>query len=367
MAKLIYLYTTEGAPRTDALLPWDITQQTKSPFAQRAISDGMVELFNQLALQGIVDSTIITIDSTRYPGYLQVSPKTSIYVIPTMNCIKEFLNPGDIVIVRGAFKSWIPLLQYIQNTKRNWILYYRANTCHHAWPFWDIILNDLIAVSKISGRRLHFNFSKPVNENIFGPIDSPKQLPKVYDIMIGASHIHRKKGQYLTVQALLEYEKFSGKRLKAIMPGGYITCTTNRLIWDTLKSGRVDIETPKSLTRQQLCLRMNQTKLFVHSGVGGQNDRGVLEAMCCRVPVLVTSKAHFSPFVWEYGLHATRSPLDIALNIQTFMLTKVHTVADYPAINGLHEIAIPKMRSIIEFIFNNPTPNRVLACDYFSA
>jgi hypothetical protein len=370
--KIIYLYTAGGAQKRDIddLPSWDPDMQTKNRHALAAVSDGMVNMFKTLAECGYVESSTILIDSSVTPGRLKLGDRSTIYVIPSMNWAKTMISVGDIVVVRGGFKSWIPLLDYIYLKRQNWILFYRANTNRHGWPFWDITLNDLISSPVCVRGRLNFNFSKPVNEDIFGKIDAPGTIPKEYDIMIGASHIHRKKGQYLTVQALQQYYRLFGSKPKAILPGGYMRCSTNSIIHSLIQSGDVDVTGPIGMTRNRLALTMNRTKLFVHPGHGGQNDRGILEAMCCGCIPLLFGKLHVSPTIWDNSIHISQDPANIA-QVMHMALTNTGSMdpgswrKSYNSINGLWEVAIPKMRKLIGFIEKNPIPDRRAACRRF--
>lgn len=369
MPNLIYLYTSGGAPKCDMTMfpDYEGQAQTSHRLAVAAQSDGMIHMFKTLAQEHYVDRFVALIDSTVCPGNLSIGPHSSIHVIPSMSCAAQFIAPGDIVIVRGGFKPWIPLLDYIHTKRQNWILFYRANTNRQGWPYWDIILNDLINTPQAIRGRLNFNFTKPVNEDIFGVIDSPSTIPKEYDIMIGASHIHRKKGQHLTVQALQQYYHIYGTKPKAILPGGYMRCSTNQIIQNIIRSGDVDIEGPVHLSRAQLALAMNRSKLFVHAGYGGQNDRGILEAMCCGCVPLLFGKRNVSPIIWNSSIHIGQEPKAIAHSISLALdwYPALEHYTNYTCINGLHEVAIPKMLRLLEFIAQNSKPGRQKAIEEF--
>lgn len=368
MPKLVYLYTSGGAPKCDIghSVDFDVSQPTTNRFALAARSDGMIHMFSEMARLKHIYRFVAIIDSTRSPGSLHLGLRSKLFVTPSMSWAKTIVLPGDILIVRGGFKPWIPFLDYIYKRRENWVLFYRANTNRHSWPFWDITLNDLIDKPKSIRGRLHYDFTKPVNEDIFGIIDAPGVLPREYDVMIGASHIHRRKGQYLTVQALQKYYHKYGIKPHAIMPGGYMRCSTNTIIQNIIQSGDVDIEGPLNLPRRKLSLLMNETKLFVHAGYGGQNDRCILEAMCCGCLPLLYGKAHVTPAIWDNSIHILQEP--------DYMSDVIHTEIEWPfpydtavysKINGLHEVAIPKMRRLLSFIENHPVPDRHAACARF--
>lgn len=371
MPKLIYLYTSGGAPMCDPYVKavsypfWEYTK-THNRFATAAPSDGMVNMFKVLSDTDHIDHLCVFVDSTRSPGSLQLGSHARLFVTPSIAAVLDYIRPGDILVVRGGFKAWYPLLNHLYKKRQNWILFYRANTNRHPWPFWDIILNDLIDEPKSVRGRLHFPFSKPVNEDIFGVIDAPNTIPKEYDVMVGASHIHKKKGQHITLQALKAYYRLFGTKPKAILPGGFMRGWTTQLTKDILKSGDVDVEGPVSMTRQQLALAMNRSRLFVHPGYGGQNDRGILEAMACGCLPLIFGQKHVSPTIWDHSVWITQEPNDIAQTIRkSLWMVDTYDRSTYQRINGLRTVCLPKFISILDFIKQNPIPDRSAACKYF--
>ena len=143
-------------------------------------------------------------------------------------------------------------------------------------------------------------------------------------------------------------------------------CSTTKHIQKILKSGDVDIEGPVGLTRERLALMMNRSKLFVHAGYGGQNDRGILEAMCCGCTPLLFGQSHVSPTIWDRAIHITQEPHNIAQTIWTALENyNQHYDTGYRYANGLHEVALPSMRRLLSFIEHNPAVDRRAACNRF--
>lgn len=370
MPQLIYLYTSGGAPKCDMHNILSIESipvcVTRNRYAIGAETDGMVNMFKTMQKSGYFDSAHVIIDSCVDTGVINLNLHSFIYVMPSLSWVRHLLMPGDIVIVRGGFKPWLPFLDYLYKLRENWILFYRANTNRGHWPFWDITLNDLISEPQVIRGRLHYNFTKPVNEGIFGVIDAPNVMKREYDVMIGASHIHRRKGQFLVVKALQEHYRIFGEKPKAILPGGYLRCSTNSEIHQILKSGDVDIEGPRAMNRNQLAWAMNRSKLFVHAGPGGQNDRGILEAMACGCVPMLYGKGHVSPVIWDNSCHITQDPCNLAQSIHTALSTysDLYEPDIYKKINGLHEVAIPKMARLLEFLVQHPKPDRKAVCNW---
>ncbi len=370
MPKLIYLYTTGGAPRlpmSDTPPLPDLSLRTHNRYAVNAQSDGMVNMLVRFAKYNPnYDELLIFIDSTVQTGHINISPCASLYVIPSINQIAEYIDPGDVLIVRGGFKSWIPLLAHVQDLRQNWMLFYRANTSHGSWPFWDVVLNDLIDTPRVIGKRLHYHFVKPVNEDIFGLIDAPGLMQRHYDFMIGASHIHRKKGQYQAVQALQKYYQIYGKKPKCVLPGGFVRCMTNDVIRGIMAVGDVDITMPGGMDRRRLALLMNQCKIFVHAGVGGQNDRSILEAIACGMFPIIANQERTAPFVSSIGRvwsFKERNYIDLMEIMHSVLESNlweypVQMSQMYNNINGLSQVAMPRLEDLLNFTKENPSPDR---------
>jgi len=383
---LIYLYTSSGVSK-NPLLSWDTSAVTKNKFARQIHTDGMIQMFDLIAARGYLNSVSVFIDSAKDHGKIRLSPRTNVYVVPDMDCVQKFLNPGDIIVVRGGFKSWMPFLRNLHGCRKHWILFYAANTNRTKWSFWDVVLDDLIDepifIHHPPGMsRYYFNFSKPIHEGIFKPIP---QTEKVYDVMAGASHIHKKKGQYQVLLATIEYEKQTGKRLKIVLPGGTLRCFTNKLLIQMINTKVVDVDFTRAVTRIELCKLMSQSKIFAHAGGGGQNDRGVLEALRCGLPTIIANPKRFSPFLSsndsvvkvlkspptedvllkalyersqiKYKSVRTRSKELCSAIIEMLKESGEVNVADwYSKQNGMNEVCIPKMLDLIKRIKDNPNP-----------
>ena len=380
---LIYLYTSDRPPQypVDDRFYEDYIKGSipRNKFAQSAVSDGVIHMLIKLSQTDYVDKVHIFVDSKHGLGTMWLphsNPDCVFHVVPDINLVASVVRKGDIFFVRGGFKPWLPLIKTIRAARQNWMLYYGANTSNSRWPFWDIIMDDLVEEPDIRGRigkkRLVFPFSKPVNEDIFKPTTSAhdpmtKMVEVAYDICVGASHIHRKKGQYKTLQALelLSINTPLAKRPRAVLPGGMIRCVTNTTINEIVQRDFVPVLRVGAVSRETLCRIMNTCRFFVHSGVGGQNDRGVLEAMATGLPCLITSPKRFSPFVSRYPNFVAendtvRSILDsiqfLLDNIHPSLESKLFIANKYKYSNGLHQVALPKMKSLINFIRNHPEP-----------
>jgi glycosyltransferase involved in cell wall biosynthesis len=299
-------------------------------------------------------------------GHINITSNSTVYSVPHLEDILGMIDPGDIVVARGGFKPWYNVLNEIRQ-RGNWILFYRANTNRHSWPFWDVILNDLIPMPIRAGNRLHFNFSKPVNEDLFFHIPGTE---KKYDVLLNASHIHTKKGQHRFIRAAIEYQKMFGKDISICLPGGFIRSWAKGEILNNIEEYSLAVYMPGGVPREKLNILMNESRFYVHIGTGGQNDRGCLEAMRCGLPVMLSNKKAFAPFVYANQSFSSWVPVETD---NTFVAQQANEMLKYckedPSIyektaqyylqeNGLHKVAVPKMTELFNNIFEIGKPDR---------
>lgn len=361
--RVVYFYVSNGACSPDNIIPWNDKIETQNSYAKNIWTEGPFRMLDLMAQKEIIDEQLVFIDSTRNPGFYPITEKSKVYVVPHLKESLKYIKPGDVIYARGGFKPWIDTLHTLSNNK-HWIMFYRANTNRGSWAYWDVILDDLVDNNYNSGGRLGYAFRKPINEDLFYDNKHPQKL---YDVMVGASHIHIKKGQHLTIQALLKYKEMFGNSLSIILPGSFIKSYTNEIIIKALESKELRINFAGMVDREKLNSQMNLTKLFIHLGPGGQNDRGVLEAMCCGTPVMVASK-RYSPFIYnnpEFGKLVTcqNDPRETAIAIGEMLCEinkgKYNNISEYYLKNnGMEQEAIPRMIKLLNFIKANPIPDR---------
>jgi glycosyltransferase involved in cell wall biosynthesis len=189
----------------------------------------------------------------------------------------------------------------------------------------------------------------------------------VYDVCIGASHIHDKKGQWQVIKAIAFYEEMFAKKLKCVMPGRITRGVHTNNILPDIEKYDLDVRLPGMIERTKVNEIYNISKLFVHMGGGGQNDRGPLEALRCGVPVLISNKRRHHRIVYQNpkaSLIAMNSndPRDIALDINN-MLTYwknnyQETISQYyEENNGVETVILPRFKKLFSVIRENPTPN----------
>lgn len=247
-------------------------------------------MFQKLLDSGVITDLTVFYESAKNPGKAEFVKGAKNFVVPHISMTDEFIDENTIIFVRGGFKHWHDwLLQY---KGKNWLICYAANTGRDKWLLWDIIFDDLEMKNIVDRRqRYFFPFIKPTNEEIFYP---EKQEIK-YDVCIGASHIHDKKGQWQAVEVMEQFYTKFGYYPRMVMPGAVRGSTeTNKMLKKQIMN---EIEMPGMLSKKELAVIFNQSKLYMGIGAGGQNDRGILEAAACGCTVIYSAMHRHTPLL----------------------------------------------------------------------
>lgn len=314
-------------------------------------TEGYFWLIRRMVETCLISDALIIIESGM-DSFAELAPGVKGYSVRTIEDIPGGIRHGDIVWVRGAWKSWYPFLSNLKDTVP--LLLYAANTGRQRWPFWDVIFDDLAGKDYVDtlGRR-HVDFRKPTHPEMFFPM----QTGRKYDLCIGASHIHDKKGQWRGVKAVMEYERIFGQKLKCVLPGAFRRGVKTNLIIEDIEKHALDIELPGMLPREQMRNVYNESKLFCHLGSGGQGDRGVLEAMRCGTPVMIGFPKYHAPFTYESDLsyvsadpdHYSTLAYEIRSQIEISTEEKRRRVFEYHEANcGVESVILPKMKKIFQ-------------------
>ena len=364
MGKLVFLYTTHGATPFPGST-WNNSAPSDDPYTRLIATEGYFFLIKELLRQKIISEALLVVESSRSPGYFEQGGIKG-YAVPHIADIDPFVNPDDIIWARGGFRSWHDYMIDLQE-RGHWLMFYAANTGRERWTFWDIILDDLTTTFRYDRHnRFWVPFIKPMNEDIF----YPKNIDKKWDICIGASHIHDKKGQYRVFKALDYLHKKTGRTFKCVLPGSLRGGAYTRRWLTPEVFKRLNIEFIGMVPREQLTDVFNQSHLFCYMGTGGQGDRGPLEAMACGTPLLIGETKRLAPSAYNNSftncVYDYDNPKKVASAIEetlsfvskrTDIKKKVHEY--YIAANGLQK-AVDCISPYIRFMQENPRQNKYL-------
>jgi len=359
--RLVFLFTQQGAAGADAV--YDQTVKSINHFAVGTgglKSEGYMWLLHRMVETKVVDEVVIFIESNRYPGVASIFG-IPIHVVPHINNINAFLKPDDVIWVRGGFRSWHEWL--VPKKGKHWLLLYGANTGRERWLFWDIIFRDTSDINSIDKRgRLHVEFHKPINPNIFYPNKSSIE----YDVCIGASHVHDKKGQWKTIKAIIAYERLYSTKLKCVLPGRIMKGVHTNAIRKDITDFNLNVTFTGMVDRHKMNEIYNQSGLFVYLGGGGQNDRGPLEALSCGTPIIICNPSRHHSVVCTYDQVScvSKDSMDwdtVAHEIGLMFEkreedTKAQTHAYFEKENGIENVCLPEMKLIFDVIRANKKP-----------
>jgi hypothetical protein len=275
-------------------------------------TDGLYALLADLRLRGLCDSARVFFETFGNDGAPETfaDPECMVHVARMSSIEDVVLEPDEVLWVRGGWKPWLPWIER-QLAKGTRIIYYGANTGHERWPFWHVVLDDLIATPCLDARgRPHIPYVKPLWAGFHCmTTDGVRQQ---FDVCLGASYVHDKKRQWLAYEICKAYEKQYGARLRVVLPGVLMSAgeATRQMILDAAE--RKDTTFCGYVPRARLAYVFNQTKVFIHAASCGQGDRGVLEAAACGCHVmLLHPRRSFPGLVDQTFIAAPLRPDDI--------------------------------------------------------
>lgn len=359
--RLVYLFMHKGSSPGANWNPSHRVQQYPT-FAQDFMNEGPSYLFLRMLEENIIDDIIVFMEVGGETGHLIINDRMRIYMIPDINYIESFLEPDDVIFCRGGFRGWWLILDKLSQ-EGLWTMLYASNTGRQRWTFWDIVFDDL------SGKPHHldkqdrfiYNWRKPTNPEVFFPI----KTERIYDLCIGASYIHDRKGQWKTIKALVEYQKTWGKTPKCIMPGAPRRGTKSNQIKYYIDNYNLDVHIPGMLPREELNKVLNQSKVFIHAGASGQNDRGPLEAIRCGCSLIIGSPKHHSPYLIYHPYGCTPisdNPKDIAGTIHANIVSyndnfRCLAIDYHTETHGIESVILPEMGRLFSVIRKHPKSN----------
>ena len=302
--RLIYLFMSKGPAPTGSIRNCDLNQPCSSGYTDNSTglyTEGYFYLLKRMLDHGIIDDLLVFYESNRGYGRANWGHGIQGYVVPEIRFVDKFIKPGDIIYARGGFRTWF---EWLKSKKKDghWLINYSANTGRQKWTIWDIVFWDLNEIYDLDRHgRLWYYFVKPIHPMF--KLDP--NIEPIYDFCIGASHIHDKKGQWRTIEVLKEYQKmYHWRKPKCVLPGSIMRGTETRKIQENIKRYNLDVTLTGMLPRSKMCSEVyNKSKIFVHLGTHGQNDRGPLEAFACGNIIILGSSSYHSPILYKENRH----------------------------------------------------------------
>ncbi|MEW6265761.1 MAG: glycosyltransferase [Thermodesulfobacteriota bacterium] len=337
-------------------------QSSSRALAEHFPEEGYHYLLRLMVAEGLVDSALAIIDGLDID--LDYGRGFRLIGVRGLSRALDLLQPGDIIWCRGGWRAWYSDFLVPAHERGHWLGLYAANSGRARWPIWHVILDDLSGREYWDNDRLHLDFRKPINPDIFQPL----RLTPSYDVMIGASHIHDKKGQWRGIEAAIAYQRLFGRRLRCILPGAFHHGERTSRIKSMIREHDLVVVLPGMVSRPQLCRLYNESRLFLALGSHGQGDRGPIEALACGTPVIIGFPQYHAPWTRQLSccIENPDQPETIAAHIQTvlqyrsdldqetkqslcwsFQASPKYTVAQYrPLFNFLRNHAIADIKAL---------------------
>jgi len=359
--QLVYFYNCDkGAPvGSSHNRKWDKTRTTNNEYAVNFKTEGFWYLFKRMLELGVVDEVLVFIDSWRSAGILEYSDRFKCIVVPSIEDAEEFIKPKAIVYFRGGFKLWIPFIERVVNKAENWILFYDANTGRKRWPYWDVVLDDLIDTQHVTNNKLYLPFRKPTHQEIF----KLARKTRLYDLCIGASYVHDKKGQWQALDMVTAFQQIFGKELTCVVPGGRWSGTQTVRVQRVIRRGIIRAAIPGMLKREEMPKVYNTSKLFIHMG-GGCNDRGMLEAMSCGVPCMIKYPTTHDPALMVDSslvriIENPNDPEAFAKEVYQMLMDDIEEKREkvlelYRKTSDVDTVIVPFMGKLFDFMYTHP-------------
>jgi len=349
--KLYYLYVRDYGIRTE-----------------HAMYDGHFELLNYMVRHKIVDEADAVLDIYRVREEERIVTKDGV-VVRRRNGIDDLKpNRGDVIWVRGAWKPWLPWIR-AQADRHIWLMFYDANTGRKTWPFWDVVVSDIIRNQGIDRfGKLWYWYPKPVS-----PVFRPMKVAIKYDICIGASRVFDKKGQYRVFNAVVAYEKLFGIKLRCVMPGCFMYHQQKTALMRAELPRYPHVEPLPLVPRPVLAKLFNQSLIATHTCGGGHGDRAPLEAGACGRPLVLAATRRHAEFVFN-DPQITFVPTDVddaesfARGLKPWIEASTPERRKYVAEHFRRHASVesgsgPRMKTLFDFFRAHPDADRSLFID----
>lgn len=355
--KVVYLYMCQGNAPLEQNVKWDTGKPCADRYVKNMKDDGTFIMLSKLKQSGVIDDALVFYESARGAGFADWGLGIHGWVCPQVTFIKNFIDKDTIIYVRGGFRSWHNFL--LSHKDRNWLMTYNANTGRQKWTFWDIVLWDLESDYTLDRwGRFWYYYKKPVADRIFYPFNSKP----VYDVCIGASHIHDKKGQWRAINILIEHKKKYGN-IKAVLPGYGSRGQETSKIANKIKDHSLDVTATGMLDRSRLSKDVfNRSKLGLFLTTHGQGDRGPIEALATGLPLIIGSRRYHSPDVCDNRYSDVVEDINDFSAMADLVNLRLQHLHDRRYVRKLFEenlgfdVCYQNIKFIFDFIRDNPKP-----------
>jgi hypothetical protein len=362
--RLIFFYTALGQASPGPDIPWNPSRKSANRFAVGFQEEDYYWLIKRMLETGVIDECFVFVESTHDAGFLSYpGPRPfTCFVLPQIAQAERFIKPGDVIWVRGGFRTWHNYL--VDLVKRgHWLMLYAANSGRERWPFWHVILDDRAGLDFVDGRdRVHLDFRKPTHPELFFPMNLELQ----YDVCIGASYIHDKKGQWRAINAISFLQERLGREIRCVMPGAERRGVMTARMFSVIRGAKLDVLMPGMVSRQVLNRIYNASKVFVHLGQGGQGDRGPIEALRCGCPLVIGYPQYHAP--WTVADNSfceippdpenSRAVAGILASIVANSCSRSDVHAYHETQAGVENVMLPRMSRLFELFAAHPVADR---------
>jgi glycosyltransferase involved in cell wall biosynthesis len=286
--------------------------------------EGYFQLLQKLVDQGTITDLKVYFESNVEPGIAHWVKGDGVHceVVPEIRFIDQHIKEDTVIWARGGFKHWHDWLTKYKD--KNWLMLYAANTGRERWTWWDVVLDDIGMSNTVDdyGRYL-FPFIKPIDDEFY----QYKDIPPRFDLCIGASHIHDRKGQWRGIKVMRELKDVFQENVSAVMPGA--PRRSERTLEMLQSIHDVDVVLPGHVHKKDLAVLFNESKLALFLGAHGQNDRGPLESAACGTPLILGSPSYHTKLLDDYLISTKVPDLDDYNGIAS-MVRKILNIYEYP-------------------------------------
>jgi hypothetical protein len=120
------------------------------------------------------------------------------------------------------------------------------------------------------------------------------------------------------------------------MPGGIRRSAQTTKMLERIDQGDYEIDEVGYVSRSEIVQLFNLSKIFLHLGAGGQNDRSVLEALSCGLVSVVGFPAYHTKLLDDiYGCTLFR---DVNIDSRRdIAVSRIQSLLEYVDIDGVSE------------------------------